>query len=529
MTPAQAQKSQWDVIVIGTGMGGGVAGRRLAEKGAKVLFIEKGPAGYLGEEQGLNAVIADPLARQLRGIWPKPIEAHIDGKVAQFFGPIGSGVGGSSVFYAGTLERPERHDLEDMADRPHPTGGWPIGYDGFAPYYDQAEDMFFIHGDPDPLSSETTPALRSLPKLSTGEALMADNFRARGLHPYRQHVAARFLEGCKGCIGHKCPRRCKMDARSAGVEPALDSGNASLLDRCDVAEIIDENGVVTGVKTLQEGQEIILSARYYVLAAGTLGSARLLLSSKGSHSEGCANSSGQVGRGLMFHLNEIFAVWPRRGQEFAGATKSIMLRDFYFRDGLRLGVIQSMGLEAGYGNIVHYLNGIYDRSFLRRFKGVRNLTRIPALIASKILGDAKVFVGLMEDLAYDKNRVVLHQDDPEILTFEYHISDELRQRRRAFRKYIRKAFGWRKTMFFSTQPELNFGHPCGTLRFGTDSETSVLNAECRAHDLDNLYVADASFMPSSMGVNPSLTIAANALRVADIIAVRLQRKGKDHG
>lgn len=520
MTLDALKSRAWDAIVIGAGMGGGMVARRLAEAGLQVLILEKGPSGHRNEQQGMSNTISDPQARQLRGYWPKPVAARVDARDTQFFAPIGCGVGGSSVFYAGALERPERHDLEDTLQQRHPTGGWPVGYDAFAPYFAQAEALLHISGTADPLSSETAPELAPPPPLSSGEAAMLEDMTASGLSPYRLHLALRNLPGCLGCLGNKCPRACKMDGRSAGIEPALATNNAHLLSDADVLALEHENGQITGVTLHHNGIRTVLSARTYVLAAGAIGSARLMLMSKG-----CGNSSDWVGRGLMFHVNEIFAIWPRHGQQFDGASKAISLRSLYAKDGLRLGLVQSMGLEASYGNIAFYLAGLYDRSILRRFRRLRSvLTNVPALIAARLMGQAKVFVGILEDLPYAENRVLLDLNDSETLKFEYTISDELRKRRHVFRRHIKKAFRSYRTLLMSQGVELNYGHPCGTLRFGQDPANSVLDSQCRAHDLDNLYVADASVFPTSMGVNPSLTIAANALRVADIIAARHGRR-----
>ena len=133
------------------------------------------------------------------------------------------------------------------------------------------------------------------------------------------------------------------------------------------------------------------------------------------------------------------------------------------------------------------------------------------------MGTAKVFVGLLEDLPYAENRVVLDADNPGLISLEYRVSEELLARRKLFRRLIRKSFKGTRTAFLTQEPEPNFGHPCGTLRMGVDVGKSVVNADCRVHDVPNLWVADASVFPTSMGVNPSLTIAANALRVADRI------------
>jgi len=342
------RETDWDVIVIGAGMGGGIAGRRLAEAGLKVLFVEKGPCGHRAERQGLNPEIFDPVARQVRGYWPGPMRARIDGRESAFFAPVGAGVGGSSVFYAATLERPERHDLEPVAGRPHPTGGWLVGYDTMRPWYDEAERLLHVCGEADPLSPEVTGPLADPPPLSGVDRALTHSLREAGLHPYRAHSAIRYLDGCLDCLGTKCPRPCKMDGRSAGVEPALATGRAVLLDGCTVRRLCGTSGHVSHIEVTQGGETLELRARHYVLAGGALGSPRLLLASASeAWPDGCANQSGLVGRNLMFHLNEIFALWPPRGAPDDGPSKAISLRDFYHRDGQRFGTVQAMGVAAG--------------------------------------------------------------------------------------------------------------------------------------------------------------------------------------
>jgi choline dehydrogenase-like flavoprotein len=296
-----------------------------------------------------------------------------------------------------------------------------------------------------------------------------------------------------------------------------------LLENCDVREIVEDGTKVIGLNVSVDGQTARLVAGRYALCAGSLGSARLLLASQSQGPEGSANSSGWVGRGLMFHLNEMFVLWPgRKSNTEANFERSISLRDFYHWNGQRFGIIQSMGMTASYGNIVHYMGQIYDQSPLRRFRSLREFLRLPALVASHIFGKAAIFVAIIEDFPYFENRVVLNEEDPEVPTFEYSFHPELLRRRKAFRRAIMRAFRGHRRLLATARPNLNFGHPVGTLRFGSDPSTSVLNSDCRSHDLHNLYVGDASFMPSALGVNPSLTIAANALRVADIIAQDLK-------
>jgi choline dehydrogenase-like flavoprotein len=521
---AELVSREWDVIVVGAGLGGGIAGRRLAEKGLSVLFVERGLGGPRADRDEPTSEIGDAGGRRDRGFWPEPVHAVIDGRTSTFFGPLGAGVGGTSVFYAASLERPERHDLDDE----HPTGGWPAGYDAFSPYFEAAEALLHVCGEPDPLAGEPLPPLLAPPPLSEGDTAMIAALRRGGLHPYRAHLGIRYLPGCMECIGRRCPRPCKMDGRSAGVEPALATGRAALLDGCAVTALRGTRDRVTHLEAVRAGAPLRLRARCFVLAAGGLGSPRLLLGSAGeAWPGGCANASGLVGRNLMFHLSERIAVWPERRADFRGPAKTIALRDFYRVDGVRYGLFQSMGLEASYGSIVQYLNEKFDRSALRGLRPLRELTRLPALVAAGAFGDARIFVGILEDLPYPTNRVVLDPAHPDRPAFEYTFAPELLRRRRAFRRLIKQGLRGLRSFFLHVEPELNLGHPCGTLRFGTDPATSVLDASCRAHGLENLYVADSSFMPTSNGVNPSLTIAANALRVADRLAAEQRGSGSE--
>ncbi|PNU04353.1 glucose-methanol-choline oxidoreductase [Novosphingobium guangzhouense] len=509
----------WDVIVIGTGIGGGTIGRRLAEQGLSVLFIEKGRSGHRAEQnQMAGDEIVDPIARLMRGSWPDPVRARIEGQERRFHAAIGATVGGSSVFYAATLERPEPHDLDDSAERPHPTAGWPISFTRMLPYFDQAQALFEVRGQSDPLTRHPTPNLNHAAAVCEGDARLMEGMRRAGLHPYQLHSAMRGIEGCGSCLGRKCPRPCKLDGRSAGIEPALATGRAAVAECCEVIELRGEGADVTRIVARRDGATLEFTARHVVLAAGALSSPRILLASRSSEwADGCGNARGQVGRYLMFHLNEMFALWPRRGEGYAETAKSIGFRDLYHVEGQRFGMVQAMGLDAGEGEILGYLRSKIDCSPLRRLPGAGHLARIPAKVAAQVLGQAKVFVGLLEDMPYAENRVTIDPDRPGGILIDYSFSAELHQRRKRFRRLIRSSLKQHRKLFLTYQPELNFGHPCGSLRMGSDPAKSVVDARCRVHGMRNLWVADASFMPTSMGVNPSLTIAANALRVGDAI------------
>jgi choline dehydrogenase-like flavoprotein len=493
--------SHWDAIIIGTGIGGGIIGRALAEAGQKVLFLEKGPAPLPGETRALSDHFL-PEARLVRGLWPTPLQATIDGRDSQFFAPLGAGLGGSSTFYAGTLERPEPHDLEDQPDRPHPTGGWPIPFDHFAKSLDRASALFQLYGTRDPLGEDAP--LNTPPAFTKTESALVDNLQKAGLHPYHAHSAAR----------SDTPDARPLNGHSAGVAPALASGNATLQTRAEVTRLIANSDQITGVQARIDGVEHQLSATRYIIAGGALGSPHLLLNSSSENwPDGIANRSGQVGRNLMFHLNEMFALWPRGNSPEDGPSKSIALRDFYHHQGQRLGMVQSMGVQASYGEIVFYLNQMLARSRFANLPLLSQLTRLPAALAARMFRHAQSFVGLLEDLPYETNRVLPGAQ----LRISYDLAPELLARRKLFRRAINKALRGQRRFCLNRGPELNFGHPCGTLRIGTDPTKSVLRPDGRSHDMHNLWVADASFMPSSMGVNPSLSIAAFALHVADHI------------
>ena len=395
----------WDALVIGTGMGGGTIGRALAEAGQTVLFVEKGPRGLRSERHGLSETFV-PEARRVRGLWPEPLHVTLDGRQSAFYAPLGAGVGGSSVFYAGTLERPERHDIDDRPDRPHPTGGWPVGFDAMAPWYARAAAMFRLHGTPDPLSAEAEHPLRAPPTLTGTEAALMRSLAGAGLHPYHAHTALERVAGCESCLGRKCPLPCKMDGRSAGVEPALATGRAHLLDRAEVTRLAVADGAVSHVELLVGGETRAIRARRVILAAGALNSPRLLLASAcDAWPDGLANRSGLVGRNLMFHLNEMLALWPPRGTPDDGATKAIAFRDLYHRDGQRFGTVQAMGIRARYGEIAHYLDRMVAQSPLAGIPATQPFTRLSAALAARLFGHAQVFVGLLEDLPYAENRV----------------------------------------------------------------------------------------------------------------------------
>jgi len=517
-------KADWDVVVIGSGVGGGLVARRMTELGLRVLILEKGKnLGDTGSQ--LTAPDPTPSARLAEACWPESLVGHLSRRRVELEGVIGAGVGGTSLRYAATLERPEPHDLDHTDERPHPTGGWPVSYAEFAPYFQRAEEYFCISGELDPLAQDETPLPFPARARTEGDQQLFDRLREAGLHPYQTHMAARFLPDCQNCFGTRCPKRCKMDGRSAGVLPALASGRAEVLADCTVLAI-KAGDTVTAITCSIDGQEFDVTARAYVLAAGGIGSPSLLLrSTSEAWPDGIGNRHDLVGRNLMFHLSEILAVWPGHASARTDAVeRSVSFRDLYYSDGKRLGLVQSMGLKAGYGEILYAAQVRLATSAVRKVPLLRHALRIPAWVAAKLLGPAHLFVGILEDFPNPENRVIADVADPDRLEFHYVVDEELERRRKAFRGKMAKAYAGFRRMFMGHAPQLNFAHPCGTVRFGNDPRSSVLDRDCRVHGIDNLFVVDSSFMPTSNGVNPSLTIGANALRVAERIEESLRHR-----
>jgi choline dehydrogenase-like flavoprotein len=503
---------EWDVAVIGTGVGGATAGWTLASRGLSVLFLEKGTRiAPSAAEEDLTA----PAARLARGWWPYPVsQQDSNGGCDRFFAPVGCALGGSSIHYAAALERMAASDFEALHAAHGTVPPWPVGFEEFEPFYAAAESLYRI---------APVPAGADAELLSEWDLALMNTMRHNGLRPERLKVAMRYDAQCEECIGRVCPRDCKADARTICLEPALREERCRILEQCDVQSLESDQSRVRSVRARYRDQEIEIRARVFVLAAGALHSPQILLRSQGREwPNGLANRSDQVGRNLMFHTADIYAVWaPRRFNRQGRQRKALSVRDFYVRDGRRLGYVQSMGIEAGRGAVAAYLKDLLRRRGLRNELLVKLLAKLPSYVGAALLGNAGLFAAMTEDDPDPANRVVLDPMEPDGARFTYTITDDLRQRADALCKlFTRHIRPWRVARL-SPILSMNYGHPCGTCRFGDDPASSVLDRNCKAHDLENLYVLDASFMPRSGSINPSLTIAANSMRVAPRIAAQL--------
>ena len=522
----ELSEKTWDVVIIGGGMGGGAAAYRLSRAGLSVLLIERGhnDLDRFAENPGIR-FSDDPAKRLTAGNWPEKLELTIDGRKSTVWPVIGCGVGGSTLLYGATLERLHRDDFDASIYSPDGTPmSWPFSYSDLQPFYLELERLLEVRGTRDPLDSASGYELLAPPPMSDCDA---DIFRAMeraGLEPYRLHVGIRYDAGCTECGGHYCRRRCKGDALSRLIVPAMASGNLTVLDKVAVQRLDADASRVTRVIATREGKEIAFRGRAVVLAAGSLHSPKLLLESRNSHwPTGIGNSNDLVGRNLMFHAFDFVAVWPTsRSLSRDGPTRTLATRKFYRHEGTRLGYIHSMGLHAGYGEILHFLHQQLEVSRYRAVPLLRQALRVPAWIASKLFNKAVVFSTLVEDYPSPRNRVCLSESSPSGIAVHYSIPDELRARTELKRSLIRQFLPDLRVMVINRDVLLNLGHPCGTCRAGNDPSSSVVDGDGKVHELDNLFVADGSVMPTSGGVNPSLTIGAIALRIADRIAGRFR-------
>jgi choline dehydrogenase-like flavoprotein len=530
----EAEQILWDVIVVGTGMGGGLLGHSLARSGRSVLFVEKGRSTLpesAGTIRSAMPEVAEPVAcRSIDSYFDALARAgrstdeveDISGRGPKRFMPmLGSGTGGSSALYGMVCERffardfTPRQDFVDPGESTVPDA-WPITYDEMRSWYEKAEKVLGVRGESDPIRPDAAEKhLPAAPPFSAANQPLVDYLQGRGLHPYHLPMACDYTDDCATCQSYLCSQSCKRDAARNGVQPAVTEHGARLLAECRVVRLDADSTNVQQVICESPFGTLALKGKVVVLAAGALVTPTLLLNSRsGDWPRGLANGSDWVGRNMMRHLIDLIEIWPERGSRTTAPNKEIGLSDFYFWEGQKFGAVQSFGpmppMEIMTNNpglvpkMMRAMNPVVERVYERFFNG------------------GIVLAAIMEDLPYLDNRV-LPWDQPssdgrQRLRIQYRIHENEARRRAVFLKQMKELFKpFRKITLRGAEDNRAVAHICGTCRFGTDPTTSVLNPQNRAHEVENLYVVDGSFLPSSTGLNPSLTIAANALRVADHI------------
>jgi choline dehydrogenase-like flavoprotein len=536
------EKREWDVIVIGTGMGGAVLGYALAKQGKSVLFVEKGKS-HLNQNISLKGDFAEHFFLQMEnsqlthkqilertGRWNDQIEDVSDAQSHSIVPFIGSGTGGSTALYGMALERFSPCDFVPKQNYPDAKEStlpeqWPVSYDELKPYYVAAEKLFRVRGTGDPLKeNEPFDHLLPLPPITPVAQELYDFFCDKGLHPYRLPVACEFVSGCECCQSYLCDKDCKNDSARICLKPAIDDFGAQLIDECEVLKLESARNRVSGVICVRHDRLISLRGKIVVLAAGALETPKILLNSVSpAWPHGLANESSMVGRNLMRHYIDLYAIIPKAKERFLTNFKEIALNDYYVFKEHKFGTVQSFGAMPPPSIITGDMEKKLRSGALSFMSSLFKIVKPAAeFFIYKIFSQRVILATIMEDLPYKDNLLMLSEKIDNIgrrrLLLRYQINRYEQLRIKAFREEISRLLK-PYSFILIKQAENNerIAHACGTCRFGLNPKDSVLDRHNRAHEISNLYVVDSSFFPSSGGTNPALTIAANSLRVADYL------------
>ena len=512
----------YDVIIVGSGAGGGTLAHRLAPSGKRVLILERGD--WLPREiENWDAAAVFVDNRYIStDTWHDKDGRAFQPQIHYF-------VGGATKLYGAALFRMRERDFGELRHHGGISPAWPIDYQTLEPYYTQAEQLYQVHGNrgDDPTEPPASapypfPAISHEPRMQQ----LFDDMTGVGLHPFHAPCGILINEAapafsacirCATCDGFPCLVHAKSDADVIAVRPALEHDNVTLVRNAHVRRLLtDASGqTVTTVIADVDGIEQRFSATIVVVSAGAANSARLLLASANdTHPNGLANGSDQVGRNYMYHNSRAFLAVSTEPNT-THFQKTIALNDYYFGD---------EDFEFPMGNV--QMVGKSSASMYRGEKPIETALA-PMFALQDIATHAVDFWLSAEDLPEPGNRVTLDQDGSIVLSYTANNREPLDQLYSRVKKHL-SHMGMHphhlipRDAYMKTDiPVAGVAHQAGTVRFGTDPTSSVLDTDCKAHQLDNLYVVDTSFFPSISAVNPSLTAIANAMRVGDHLLSRL--------
>jgi choline dehydrogenase-like flavoprotein len=486
-----------DVVIVGSGMGGATLAAGLAPSGARIVILERGE------------VLPDgPHARDARAIFQRgvyrPQETWIDGSGAPFNPGNYYFVGGNSKLYGAVLARYRAQDFAPVEHEEGATPGWPFAYSELEPWYGRAEALYQVRGalgdDPtEPVHScpYPHPPIPDEPAISK----VRERLKRVGLHPYSLPLGVDIDAWLKRAPtpwdAFPDTRSGKMDAETCGLKAALAHSNVTLRAGARATRILVEadGKRVRGIEYIRAGEPRMLIAKLVALCAGAVNSAALLLRSGDG---GLANSSDMVGRNFMNHnASAVISVDPRTVNDSV-YQKTLGVNDFYVGDGRGgppLGNVQLLGRVTG--------------PILKA-----SIRAAPEWLLSMLSRRSVDWYAMSEDLPNPESRVTVDGGrirlDWKRSNWEAHLAlvRRLSERLKAagYPIVLARAFDRRTP-----------SHQCGTVRIGLEPSSSPLDPSCRSWDHSNLFVVDASFLPTSAAVNPALTIAAQALRVADHI------------
>tara|TARA_B100000315_G_scaffold226559_1_gene233572 strand:+ start:246 stop:1781 length:1536 start_codon:yes stop_codon:yes gene_type:complete len=494
---------RYDVIIIGSGAGGGTLAHALADTSAEILILERGDFLPQEPENWDPEAVWKHLRYRTTETW-----TNADGTAFRPYTHYC--VGGNTKFWGSVLYRLRREDFGELEHVDGVSPAWPIDYETLEPYYERAERLYAVHGasEDDPTEPPRGPFPHPAVPHADTIARYLDQIREQGLHPTPLPLGLRGVGELNGCIlcdtcnSFPCQRHAKSDADVCCVRPLQQRPNVTLWTRALARRLLTSpsGGRVEAVEVEHDGETRRVEAPLVVVSCGAVNSAALLLrSATERHPNGLANSSGLVGRRYMAHLSTMMAGHHPFRRNPAVFQKTVAINDFYLRGpdvGYPLGQIQSQG----------------------RTHGVMAQTVVPWVplwFFNYWVARGLDWLAMTEDLPRAENRVTVDVDGR--IQLHYQPTNRIAHDRlvREVKRMLRR-LGLR-FMYVHSHNSENTTHQCGTLCFGTDARDSVLNSYCRSHDVENLFVVDASFFPASGAVNPGLTIAAQALRVADHI------------
>jgi choline dehydrogenase-like flavoprotein len=512
---------RFDVIIVGSGAGGGTLARQLAPSGKSILILERGD--WLKRE----AANWDAEAVFVQNRYVSP-DTWYDRSGRPFQPQVHYFVGGATKMFGAALYRLRKEDFGELRHHDGISPAWPISYDELEPYYARAEQMYHVHGlrgrdptEPPASGPYPCPPVSNEPRIQQ----LFDNLTAAGYHPFpapcavmldEQNMAYSTCIRCQTCDGFPCLVHAKSDAETVAVRPAVEFPNVTLLRNAKALKLhTNANGTaITAVVADVAGQRDVFRGDIVVVSCGAANSAKLLLmSANDKHPNGLANGSDQVGRNYMFHNSQaVLAISLEPNATIF--QKTIALNDFYF--GMD-------GFEYPMGNIQ-----MTGKSLGPMYRGEKPLETalLPMGLLDNLARHAVDFWLTTEDLPDPENRVTVNQAGN--LTLSYTPNNQMaRQKLYDKLKSMLSVLGMHphlipRNIYMKTEiPIAGCAHQAGTCRFGADPKTSVLDVNCKAHELDNLYVVDTSFFVSIGAVNPSLTAIANSIRVSDHLLQRL--------
>jgi choline dehydrogenase-like flavoprotein len=494
---------QFDIIIIGSGAGGGTMAYALAGSGARILLLERGDFVPQEDENWNPEAVWKHLRYQTKESW-------IDDLGREFRPYTHYCVGGNTKFWGSVLYRLRREDFQEVEHLDGVSPAWPIDYDTLVPYYDRAERLYHVRGRHglDPTEPPRGPFPYEPVPHAAGMEAIVENLRRQGLHPSPLPLGLMRPGESDGCIlcntcnSFACKLHAKSEADVVCVRPAVRQPNVTLWTNATARRLIaDAHGRrIEAVEVERDGAVARVHAPLVIVSCGAINSAALLLRSRTDRRpNGLANSSGLVGKRYMAHLATMMQGFNPARRNPIVFQKTVAINDFYLR-GPRspypLGQIQSQGRTHGVmaQTVVPWIPLWAYEAWVAR--------GVDWLVMSEDLPSNDNQVAIVPD-----GRIRLHYRPNNLRAHRMLVKETMRiLRRLGFPLVVKHSHGARNTT-----------HQCGTLVFGTDPKTSVLDPFCRSHDIPNLFVVDASFFPSSAAVNPGLTIIAQALRVADHI------------